>query len=502
MQQSKPNELPEFNEILREAVKSVEDDLKIEDQGWILLGGATINWEVLTDAERKAAVTKSRLYAVKDPLAKQSIRLWTDYTFGTGMSSRAKDKGAAKILDAFWENPLNKNVLSARGQRKCSDKVLIDGEIFFAIFLGPKGEATIRAIDPFEITEIIVNEDDKEDVHYYRREWYTPYKQMRKEWYRSDTNLKDVPTKDSGGVEIRATEDAIIYHFAYNSISQRGNPLLLPVLDWIKLYRRFLASRAAVMLALARFAWKNKIKGGEAAVNQVKAQYDESDPDAGSMAFENMGADLQPIKTDSGAKNANQDGRMLKLQIAAGTGWPEQYFGDISIGNLATAKTVELPVMKMIQSYQSIWSDTYDDIDKLILDAAGISPEKREIDRDFPAITPEDAGMVAESLAALIPIFPSFANSTDVMQQALMAIGITNTNDALEAIQKAEEELAKKAEQEEPDEEEDDDEPGSEEEKTAAFFNSDPGVRLAKILKLFQEAIINGQRSNGHVPVS
>jgi len=155
--------------IIQEAVASVEKDLTLEDEGWINLSGVT--GEVITGQERVSNVKLSRLYALKDPMGKQAVRLWTDYTFGTGITWDADDDGAKKVLEAFWNSKDNQAVLSARGQRKSSDKLLIDGEIFFAIFLGAQGGSTIRWIDPLEITEIIANHEDKEDIRYYRRQW-------------------------------------------------------------------------------------------------------------------------------------------------------------------------------------------------------------------------------------------------------------------------------------------------------------------------------------------
>jgi len=186
------------------------------------------------------------------------------------------------------------------------------------------------------------------------------------------------------------------------------------------------------MLALARFAWKVKVKGGSQAVADAKAVYQDQTPAAGSMAIENLGADLQPIRTDSGARNAYEDGRQLKLQVASGVGIPEQYFGDISIGNLATAKTVELPMMKMFQSHQAIWEDAYDDIDQMVLEHNGVAEDKRYVDRDFPPITPSDESEMAKNIVAIGMAFPEFLSSPDVMQNALMSIGIKNPNEVLE----------------------------------------------------------------------
>ncbi len=455
--------MEEFESILKEAYKDVSNIFGDDDKGWINLSvSSTASQNVLDDAKRKEAVQKSRYYATIDPLGKQAIRLWTDYTFGTGLNWSTEDDATTKALTAFWDNPANAPILSSRGQRKCSDKLLIDGEVFFALFLGTKGQATLRTIDPLEITEIITDPDDVEDERYYKREWINTQNQSQTGYYRSFGNEKNEEAKDSLGATVKSNQDALVYHLAYNSIGQRGLPLLLPALDWIKLYRQFLASRVAVMLALARFAWKVKVQGGQTAVTAAKTVYNDQKPAPGSVAIENLGADLQPIRTDSGASQAYQDGRMLKLQVSAATGWPEQYFGDISIGNLATAKTVELPVMKMCQGYQAVWKGGFNDINQVVLEHAGVAEDKRYVDMDFPAISPEDAGQIAESLAAIIPQFPELANSRDVMQQALLAIGVDDINSALDELDKAQKESA-----------------------------GDVNVKLAKALRDFKEVIQN-----------
>ena len=426
--------IEEFNEILQEAHKSVEDVIGLEDDGYIKLGSSTTGVNILSDAERKEYVQKSRIYSQKDPLCVQAIRLWTDYTFGPGMSWNTEEENVKKVMSSFWDAPANAPILSAKGQRKCSNKLLIDGEIFFAVFLG--NESTIRTIDPLEITEIISNPDDIEEVRYYKREWFTPQGQSKDGYYRSFGNIKNVNTPDQNGANIAQTQDALIYHLALGT-NQRGAPLLLPVLDWVKLYRQFLAARVAVMLALARFAWDAKVVGGSASVEAIKAVLNDEKPAAGSTMVSNEAVNLNPIKTDSGASNAYTDGRMLKLQHCSGVGIPEQYFGDLSTGNLATAKTVELPMMKQFQSYQAIWSGAYKEIDNLILEKANIPEDKRYIDRDFPAIAPEDQAQMALSIQAIIAAFPEFSSVQDVQQAALMSLGINNVNEVLDSLDKS-----------------------------------------------------------------
>jgi len=190
------------------------------------------------------------------------------------------------------------------------------------------------------------------------------------------------------------------------------------------------------MLALARFAWKAKVQGGSTATTAVKSTFHEQETKAGSTIVENMGVDMQPIRTDSGASQAYQDGRMLKLQVSSATGFPEQYFGDISIGNLATAKTVELPVQRMIESYQSVWADTYDDVFQFILENNGISENDRYVDIDMPEVSQEAASSIAQAITLMVQSFPKLADSPDVLQQALLTMGIKNTSDVIDQLDK------------------------------------------------------------------
>ena len=430
------DEIIRFEEILREATRTAEDELALEDRGWVNL--STASQEIITATTRIAYVRQSRLYWMKDPLAKQAIRLWTDYTFGEGMTFKAKDEAADKALRAFWDNKMNKSVLSARGQRISSDKLLVDGEIFFAVFLGPSGAATIRRINPLEITEIITDPDDIENVYFYKREWSNAQGFPQKAMYRSSTNKENKPMKDGANQEVTATDDdVLVYHLAYNTITQRGYPLLLPALDWIKEYRRFLASRIAIMLALAKFAWYGKVAGGSAAVDSVKAALEGQAPAAASTLYTNQGADFSAMKVDSKANNAYQDARMLRLQICAAVGIPEQYYGDISTGNLATAKTVELPLMKMFKSYQLFWGSGYEDLDEIVLAHNGISESNWYTDRDFPPIAPHDAAAGAEALVKVIGVMPDFAFAPEVQQLALMLLGINDAAEVLAAMENA-----------------------------------------------------------------
>jgi len=449
----------DFDLLLQEATQSVEQELALEDAGWIQFGASSA--DVVTPLERINNLKASRIYYTKDPLGRQAIRLWTDYTFGSGMTFQAQDDKAQEVLTKFWGAPWNAPVFSARGQRRSSDKLLVDGEIFFVVFLGPNGDAIVRWIDPLEIEEIITDPDDIENVLYFERQWSDRQGEAHKTFYRGKTNIENKPTINAMRQKVSATDDGIVFHLTYNTITQRGNPLLLPALDWIKQYRRFLASRVAIMMALTRFAWKTKMAGGQSVIdaNKAKVNVEDKPPAAGSWIMENLGSDTTPIKTDTGAGNAYQDGRQLKLQVAAATGIPEQYYGDISIGNLATAKTVELPMMKQFQSLQKVWEDFYQEIDEVVLQHNDIAPDKWYVDRNFPLIAPRDVDSAATAIEKMVNTFPSFADSDEVKGAALTILGIDDVAEVLDSIEKV--------------------------------IASNPDAKLAKVLREFRGMISN-----------
>jgi hypothetical protein len=119
-------------------------------------------------------------------------------------------------------------------------------------------------------------------------------------------------------------------------------------------------------------------------------------------------------------------------------------------------------MMKMFQSYQKVWADSYQDIDEIVLEHAGIPKEKWNIDRDFPDIAPEDSFALAQAMTQIIQNMPEFAYSRDVQQRALMALGINNTEDVLDDMAKSEE--------------------------------SNPDIKLSRALRQFRESLSN----NGH----
>ena len=440
--------LMETPEIREAALSRADIELALEDANWIRLGQSA----EMDATSRRAIVERARLYWHHDPLAKQAVRLWTDYSVGTGMSFRAKDEKAQAYLEDFYKHRKNRKLLGPEGQRKSSHKLLVDGEVFFAVF---KGEPPLlRRIDPLQISKIITHPEDEETPVYYQRDIVSdkgaPTTKFYRDWALEKEDEEEVAgkVKDTKGSVVeqdKVQEDVVLYHVALDPFRNRGNSLLTPALDWLRENRRFMQARVAITQALARFVMKAKVKGGPAVLEAARKTLasaltqggdTETNPPAaaGSTWFENQGMDLSAITRKSGAGEARNDSDMFKLMVCSAVNIMLHYFGDPSTGNLATATAMELPMLKAFLAYQTLWTGVYEDLDTIVLDQAEFKGD-RFVDRDWPPIIEADIGVLATAISAFAQAMPALMAQPEVMQRVLTALRINNPQEIIQRIQ-------------------------------------------------------------------
>uniref|UniRef100_A0A6M3L5N5 Putative portal protein n=1 Tax=viral metagenome TaxID=1070528 RepID=A0A6M3L5N5_9ZZZZ len=432
-----------LNTVLKEyGVGAAEYELAVDDIGWDRMGLSAS--EGLSDMRRVATVKKARAYYIADPLSKQAVRTWTNYSMGRGISWKADDGGTQDTLKAFWTDKVNQPILSAQGQRKSSDMMLVDGEVFF-VFFKKSGDVKVRRIDPLEITEIITDPDDKETPKLYKRQWsdmtgatataYYP------DWLNDDS--PDTEYKDSQGASQHATEqEGIVYHIPFMNLGSRGISLLISAMDWSKAHRKFLEARAAITQSLALFAWKAKTKGSSTAVNALKTQLQstyasgtgaETNPPPARAAtwIENEAVDMQPIRVDTGASNAQVDGNMLLQLFGTAVGIFPHYFGAGEAFRLATATAMERPMRVQFEAYQQLWADIYDNIFNYVMDQNNVSEDKRYVDIDFPPIVEKDATDSITAIVQVLTVIPELIGD-DIKKLILTNLGVNNPDEVLE----------------------------------------------------------------------
>jgi hypothetical protein len=441
---------------VKESMSVADVTLALEDVGWIRPGDFKTSYE-LDPKRREDLVQKSRAYWAADPPAKQAVRLWTSYAIGTGITYKlddANERGTKDEVDRFMKFRRNKRFTSSKGQQRLSRKLLIDGEIFFAI-VGAEGEPkTIRTIDPLQITELISDSGDEENVLAYKRidrsaERKTFY---YRDWAAEDGDLENL--KDAEGKAVTPEENVRVFHLAFEDLGLRGNGLLFPVVSWSREHRRFMESRVALTQALAKFAWKLSAKGGQKVIDELQRKFQSSlktsgtigvdrnpPPSSGASWAQNQGVDLEALPRVTGAGDARDDGNQLKLMVAAGTNIMLHYFGDPSTGNLATAEAMELPMLKAFTEYQELWKDAWRDIFAIVLDE-DIDSEPAGLQVELPQMLKDDLSRLGQFLMGLHQVFPEI-QVPEILQSCLVALGINHVEETMDAIEAKRKELEK-----------------------------------------------------------
>lgn len=436
--------IPELNEAYTQA----DIELALDDRGW-LVGGKKMAGE-LDPLSRTVQINKSRYYWLRDPLFRQAVRLWTDYGLGAdALTYKAQDNSVQKQINKFMRDRRNRKLLSAQGQQRLSRRLLTDGEIFFAMF----EDGTVRTFDPLQVTDILCKSDDDETVLAYRRKMNNDQIAYYRDWTVADDDQTPVVDPITKKEVTTFEKGVVVYHLAFEAFEKRGTGLGSASVNWSREHRRFMEARTAITQSLATFASKLTVKGGQQQLNKIKAGLEstfatsgtqggtERNPQQapGSTWLQNDGVNLEPTSRSTGAGDARSDADQLKLMVSAGTGIMLHYFGDPSTGNLATATAMELPMLKMFESYQKLWKDAFRDLFSIVLDE---DPEEEpsEIAVDLPPILADDLAKLGTFLTSATTMFPEL-KVPQVLQMLLTSLGVNNIDEVMEDIQAKREEI-------------------------------------------------------------
>lgn len=467
------------------------DIFGIEDIGW--MPADTTQYTAFNDLspiKRMNVVRRARIYFNQDAMSRQAARLHTSYAIGRGMSIKARvgegqeesdpeAKALQQDADDFWEHPDNSYVFSFEAQHENSDKLVVDGELFFLLYppMADEDDAAdlddpdtedsttrVRVIDDcLQIAQIITNPEDNSEPWYYLRQWkvnglqkqrlYPDYRLFLRDERDAEDNLRlpDVPdtgySLDLKGVEVAAT--VFVRHVKTNTLGQRGISTLAAMMDWAKVNRQYLEDRATVSRALSRFAWKRMVKGPASAVaafgRRAASKIGGTAPGssavppapAGSTLTTNGGVDWEAMQTPEGGRNAYTESRNFRLMGFMSVGFAEHYFGDGSMGTRATSKSMERPVELLLTDYQTLWKKVYESLFAFDRKARGKKYDAHAVWVDAPQILEDDTVAVVMSYVSLIGVLPGLGVD-EVVIRLLNALGIDAPQDVLPKIRERE----------------------------------------------------------------
>lgn len=406
----------------------------MEHMGWSILN---YDWgepqEVKFEARREMA-QKSRYVWLRDPQAGRAVNLMNEFVFGRGVPRpRAKDPKVQEVIDAAWDDPNNQRILTSNtAMNKKGTDLSLQSNVFFLIFEGDDGKVKLGLLNHDEVENVVRDPENRLRILYYvarhkKQRWdfekdapaidmKGQMEQAKTVYYEAWGALEEAENEREqaakAGIEMEPIPEppeqklgyGFVYHIAINLSSEMafGVPEMERTIRWFTAYNDFMKARVDIMQAVAAFSMKRKVKGSENQLYKQAARvvsrqsplataHQEAaaatglvaGPRPGSVLNENEGVTHEPFKLDSGAGNAAVDARMLGAQVSAGHGWPRPYFGDSEAGSLATATSLELPVLKTVEARQEVFEAMLRFfIDRVIENAVDAGLLDRELDED------------------------------------------------------------------------------------------------------------------------
>lgn len=314
----------------------------------------------------------SRIMALKNPLIKRSVGVQRLYVWGQGYNVRAETPELDDALTAFYADERNVTELSQRAMAEKEVELQVSGNLFLALFVNrASGRVRLRSIPFEEIDDILCDPDDVRTPRYYLRTWTEQrmdtqsgalsYEQRQA--YYPDWRYDPVAKPESiGGRPVMW--DTALCHVKVGGYAhwKFGLSEVYASIDWAKAYKEFLEDWASIVRAYRKFAFQLTQPGGKTAIQAAKAKLESGAPVtnpapvAGSTFIAGEGVKLEAVRTN-GATVSAEDGRRLLLMVAASAGLPETFFGDASIGTLATAKSLDRPTELQMRDRQNLWVD-------------------------------------------------------------------------------------------------------------------------------------------------
>jgi hypothetical protein len=475
-------------ELLEEGMADLE--MALDDVEWMRLG-ASSQREFSRSGLRKIAGLARMMY-IKNPLIQRGVNVVKFYVWGQGINIRAKNREINQVIQDFLDDERNQMELTSQEaleQKQVEEET--DGNLFFVFFVDKisSGRVRLGSIPFDEIEEIISNPEDAKEPWFYKRVWSEqPFRlgfqrgqvETKTAWY-PDWRFRPVSNKILSIDGKPVNWDMPVYHVKVGGFSnwKFGVPKVYAAIDWGRAYKEFLEDVATLMRAYSRFAWRIVTKSGKKGLEKAKVKLATTvgsgpgernpAPGVGSMFIGGEGQSLTPMNV-RGASVSPDDGRRLLLMVAASAGLPESFYGDVSVGTLATAKSLDRPTELMMRSIQTHWKGVLSKILEYVVVEAVRAPngplhsaaalrveiendrrvEKIEwkvegekgdekldtkIDIDFPPLIEEDVKARVDALVAAATLTGSqLIPDKDMSRMLLNALGEDEIDEILEIL--------------------------------------------------------------------
>ncbi|MFQ6001550.1 MAG: hypothetical protein ACE5LG_07760 [Anaerolineae bacterium] len=363
------------------AVKVVDDKWWRQVSGWA--GPQDKPWYELVD-DFADALEAWRT----NPLAFRIVGLTTDYVVGNGITLSSEIGYIDDFIQAFWHH--RKNRMPLRLYRWC-DELTRAGELFIVLQTNPAdGMSYVRQIPAAKIDKIETDENDLE-------------RELRYHEVTAKTGGRWWSAEDIEGPEV--------LHYAINRPvgAVRGQGDLAPILPWLRRYKEWLEDRVRVNRFRNAFLWKVTVRGAVGGdLAGKRSQYAKA-PEPGSIIVTDENETWETVQPRIEAHEAKDDGRALRLMVAAGAGIPLHFLAEGESATRATAAEMGGPTWRHYEQRQLFFCQMLLDVVSRVIERAqhlGRLPRPRgddlQLSYQVQRVAEEDNEALARSVGEVV----------------------------------------------------------------------------------------------------
>ncbi len=315
-----------------------------------------------------------------NPFAHRILEMSKDFVVGEGAKIVAQNEGVQKVLDEFWEDPVNNWDLK-QGQRIL--ELGLWGEQFYPVAVNEiNGKVRMGYLDPGLVSRVLPDKDNSEIIRMVKKRGSITSVQQNYKVINPDENVRS---------ETYGYLTGEIFYFAINKVAGgvRGRSDLFCLADWIDGYDQFLFNTLERSHLMNVFLWDIELEG----YNQKQIDdwlKDQTLPKPASMRAHNEKVTWSAVVPELGAHDTSEQAKLFKNFVLGGAGYPPHWFAGGEGLTRATALEMSTPVIKMLTSKQRHFKYMIRYILTYVIHQAIIHKElPKDVDRRFTVAMPK-----------------------------------------------------------------------------------------------------------------
>lgn len=338
-------------------------------------------------------------------LANRLVEIPLAYLLAEGVSLQCKDPDHQKLLDKFWNDPINNWPLKLMGRVR--GLALLGEQCYIAHVNEANGFVRLGYLDPRQIAHVVMDPGNseqpigvvtKKDTH------------GRNYKYRVMVLAEDSEVFSSRTAEIRATDfadgECLLYQINKFPNGSRGRSDLLGQMDWLDAYDNFLFNEIDRIDFLRAFVWDVKMTGSDqTAVDAYEKKFKAPAPN--STFVHNDSVELSAKSPALNAADTTQSARLLRNHVLGGATTPEHWFGGGGDVNRAAASEMGEPTFKVLTARQGLLKIMLEEIGRYVLwqdakqggETPDWSDDRWQVTAVFPELMNKDVTKFAAAMA-------------------------------------------------------------------------------------------------------